>query len=69
MKGTCWNDESRGLKQCQREVIEVKLNGYAVAGCARCKTLLGDPVAPATRNAQPFADGWRQIPKDYLPRT
>lgn len=64
---TCWSDESRGLLTCERQIAEVNVNGYGALGCLRCKTILGEPIAPATKTAEPFADGWRQIPRDYLP--
>lgn len=63
---TCWHDDSRGLLTCKRATTEVNVNGYGVSGCIVCKTILGEPIAPATKSAEPFRNGWRRIPKEYL---
>lgn len=64
---TCWHDASRGMRRCKRQVASVNVNGYAVAGCLICKTLLGEAVGPATPACEP-SDGWREIPPEYMPR-
>ena len=66
-KLTCWSDESRGMQTCERnDIAAVNIDGYAALGCRKCMTVLGEPVAPATRTCEPFVNGWRKIPREYL---
>lgn len=62
----CRSDQSRGLLLCKRRLAEVNINGYGADGCLDCKTVVSEPIAPASKSAEPFRNGWRRIPKEYL---
>lgn len=63
---TCWSDEIRGLKTCKRLLADVNRNGRAYMGCSRCKRVLGEAVGPATPACDPYENGWREIPQEWL---
>ena len=64
--GTCWSDESRGLKECARDDLHaVDWHRGIALGCGKCRRILGFTSTPPMMAYEPPA-GWQEIPAEWL---